>query len=128
MGLGYLPLGQPLSTLSGGEAQRLKLARALSEPAKGALFVLDEPSAGLHAEDARARRSRRSTRWPTMGASVVVVEHDLDMIRAVDWVIDLGPGAGPNGGRVVAEGTPAQVAKSGTRTGVALAGGSQRPR
>ena len=119
VGLGYLPLGQPLSTLSGGEAQRLKLARALSDPAKGGLFVLDEPSAGLHAEDARHVVDALHA-LAEEGASVVVVEHDLDMIRAVDWVIDLGPGAGPHGGRVVAEGTPAQIAKTDSRTGVAL--------
>jgi excinuclease ABC subunit A len=119
VGLGYLPLGQPLSTLSGGEAQRLKLARALSEPAKGGLFVLDEPSAGLHTEDARHVVDALHALVDD-GASVVVVEHDLDMIRAVDWVIDLGPGAGPKGGHVVAEGTPADIGRSQTRTGVAL--------
>ena len=119
VGLGYLPLGQPLSTLSGGEAQRLKLARALSSETKGTLFVVDEPSAGLHAEDAvhvvEALRSLVAE-----GASVVMVEHDLSVVREADWVIDLGPGGGPDGGTVVAEGTPAEIAASGTKTGIAL--------
>ncbi|HEY2512094.1 MAG TPA: excinuclease ABC subunit UvrA [Polyangiaceae bacterium] len=121
VGLGYLPLGQPLSTLSGGEAQRLKLARALSEPAQGGLFVVDEPSAGLHAEDARHVVDALHA-LVEEGGSVLVVEHDLDLIRAVDWVIDLGPGAGPEGGQVVAEGSPALVAKTSTKTGLALRG------
>lgn len=119
VGLGYLPLGQPLSTLSGGEAQRLKLARALSQGGKDTLFVIDEPSAGLHAEDNRAVIAALDA-LVEEGATVVMVEHDLAMVQKADWVIDLGPGGGPNGGRVVAAGTPAAVAKSKTKTGEAL--------
>ena len=119
VGLGYLPLGQPLSTLSGGEAQRLKLARALSSNAKGALFVVDEPSAGLHAQDAE-HVVRALRNLVEEGASVVMVEHDLSVVREAQWIIDLGPGGGPHGGTVVAEGTPAEIAASGTKTGEAL--------
>lgn len=119
VGLGYVQLGQPLSTLSGGEAQRLKLARALSEKAKNTLFVIDEPSAGLHSSDAEHVITALHD-LVKEGASVVVVEHDLDVIRATDWVIDLGPDAGPDGGRVVAEGTPASISRAATRTGEAL--------
>jgi excinuclease ABC subunit A len=127
VGLGYLSLGQPLSTLSGGEAQRLKLARALSEKADKTLFVVDEPSAGLHAQDA-AYVVDALRALVDEGASVVVVEHDLDVIRACDWVIDLGPGGGPHGGHVVAKGTPEQVAKTATRTGLALRESGARKR
>ena len=120
LGLGYLALGQPLSTLSGGEAQRLKLARALSERSAGTLFLLDEPSAGLHAEEI-VRLNEALVDLVRGGGSVIVVDHDLDVIAASDWVVDLGPGAGSDGGQIVAEGTPEEIARTNTRTGQALA-------
>ncbi|MBX3183314.1 MAG: excinuclease ABC subunit UvrA [Polyangiaceae bacterium] len=124
LGLGYLRLGQPLSTLSGGEAQRLKLARALCESAKGALFVLDEPSAGLHpSEVALLVRALNDVRRG--GGSVLLVDHDLDLISAADWVIDLGEGGGAQGGRVVAAGPPMALERGATAR--ALAGRSRPP-
>jgi excinuclease ABC subunit A len=120
LGLGYLPLGQPLNTLSGGEAQRLKLARALSAPSKGSLFVLDEPSAGLHGSDVAQVLSALDL-LVAGGGSVLLVEHDTAMIEAADWVVDLGPGAGRHGGTVVAVGTPATLRESGVgKTAAAL--------
>jgi excinuclease ABC subunit A len=120
LGLGYLPLGQPLNTLSGGEAQRLKVARALSEPSAGTLFVLDEPSAGLHGADVEYVVSALKE-LVAAGASALVVEHDTALVEASDWVVDLGPGAGRFGGRVVDQGTPDDLAARGTgRTADAL--------
>lgn len=119
LGLGYLKLGQPLSTLSGGEAQRLKLARVLGGQVDRQLFVIDEPSAGLHPSDVRHLVDALHE-LVDRGASVLVVDHDLAVIYGSDWGIDLGPGAGRFGGQVVAQGTPEQLAKAESRTGEAL--------
>jgi excinuclease ABC subunit A len=121
LGLGYLRLGQPLSTLSGGEAQRLKLARALSEKHAGALFVLDEPSAGLHADEVAHVLAALAV-IVEAGGSVIVVEHDLDVVANADFVLDLGPEAGVGGGQIMASGAPRAVALvQESRTGRALA-------
>ena len=119
LGLGYLPIGQPLSTLSGGEAQRVKLARALGGGQQGVLYLLDEPSAGLHGEDV-ARVLEALHALVDAGASVLVVDHDLDLLSSADWLVELGPGGGREGGRLVAEGTPEEVTRGSTRTGEAL--------
>jgi excinuclease ABC subunit A len=119
LGLGYLRIGQPLTTLSGGEAQRLKLARTLSEDLRGALLILDEPSAGLHADEVKQVLQALSA-IVTAGGSVLVVEHDLDLIGNADYVIDLGPGAGARGGRVLAVGPPRDLSSAESKTCAAL--------
>ncbi|HVW25888.1 MAG TPA: excinuclease ABC subunit UvrA [Polyangiaceae bacterium] len=119
LGLGYLRLGQPLSTLSGGEAQRLKLARALGEEHEGELLILDEPSAGLHADEV-GRVLDALDVIVDAGGTAIVVDHDLDVIARADHVIELGPEAGVRGGTIVAAGTPEQLAKADTRTAQAL--------
>jgi excinuclease UvrABC ATPase subunit len=119
VGLGYLSLGQPLTTLSGGERQRLKLATHMAE--KGGVYVLDEPTTGLHLADVEQLLGRLD-RLVDSGKSVIVVEHHQAVMAHADWIIDLGPGAGHDGGRIVFEGTPADlVAARSTLTGEHLA-------
>ncbi len=129
VGLGYLPLGQPLNTLSGGESQRLKLVRYLSDyagnsqlstlnsqpRADGALLLLDEPTTGLHRHDVK-RLLEVLQRIVDRGHSVVVIEHNLDVLKSADWILEVGPEAGADGGQIVAEGPPEDIAKTATAT------------
>ena len=109
LGLGYLALDRAGATLSTGERQRVQLARAVRNRTTGVLYVLDEPSIGLHPFDVRVLLGVFD-RLVASGATVVVIEHDLDVIANADWIIDMGPGGGESGGRIVATGTPEQIA------------------
>jgi len=113
VGLGYLKLGQPSTTISGGESQRVKLATELSKRDTGqTLYILDEPTTGLHFEDIRVLMNVLN-RLVDKGNTVIVIEHNMDVIKQADWIIDIGPEGGRGGGMIVAQGTPEQVAASG---------------
>jgi excinuclease ABC subunit A len=111
VGLGYIKIGQSAVTLSGGEAQRMKLAKELSKRQTGrTLYLLDEPTTGLHFEDV-SKLLEVIHRLTDLGNSVIIIEHNMDVIRNADWLIDLGPEGGEDGGRLVAQGTPDHVSK-----------------
>ena len=120
VGLSYIKLGQPATTLSGGEAQRVKLAKELSKTSTGnTLYLLDEPTTGLHFDDIKKLLSVLN-RLTDAGNTVLVIEHNLDVIKTADYIIDLGPEGGDGGGEIIATGTPEEIAESGTYTGLYL--------
>jgi len=109
VGLGYIKIGQQATTLSGGEAQRIKLAKELSKRSTGrTMYILDEPTTGLHSHDIKKLLEILQT-FVIQGNTVVVIEHNLDVIKTADWIIDMGPDGGINGGRIIAEGSPEKI-------------------
>lgn len=119
--MGYIKIGQPATTLSGGEAQRVKLASELSKRSTGkTIYILDEPTTGLHIADVH-KLTEVLQKLVETGNTVIVIEHNLDLIKTADYIIDLGPEGGDEGGYIVAEGTPEQIAKAeGSYTGLYL--------
>src|SRR5207247_389607 len=127
VGVGYLTLGRSAATLSGGEGQRIRLATQIGANLRGVLYVLDEPSIGLHQRDNRKLLATLS-RLRDLGNTVIVVEHDEETIRTADYVIDLGPGAGEHGGHVIFQGTPAELMEEQeSLTGAYLTGARSIP-
>tara|TARA_B100000470_G_scaffold119840_1_gene92458 strand:- start:306 stop:782 length:477 start_codon:yes stop_codon:yes gene_type:complete len=123
VGLGYIKIGQQATTLSGGEAQRVKLAKELSKRSTGrTMYILDEPTTGLHTHDIKKLLEILQT-FVTHGNTVVVIEHNLDVIKTADWIIDMGPDGGVNGGQIIAEGSPEKITEiNGSYTGDFLKG------
>lgn len=126
VGLGYIHIGQPSPTLSGGEAQRIKLAKELSRPSQGKTFyILDEPTTGLHFHDI-AKLIEVLQSLVTLGNTVLVIEHNMDLVKTTDWIIDLGPEGGEAGGKLLSEGPPEKIAKLKTSTGIALSSKAEK--
>ena len=123
VGLGYIKIGQQATTLSGGEAQRIKLAKELSKRSTGrTLYILDEPTTGLHSHDIKKLLEILQT-FVSLGNTVIVIEHNLDVIKTADWIVDMGPEGGVNGGTIIAEGNPEKIAEiTGSYTGNFLKG------
>jgi excinuclease ABC subunit A len=119
VGLGYVKLGQGVNTLSSGELQRLKLASFLTQKTKKSIFIFDEPTRGLHFHDINILLEALETLVQN-GNTVIVIEHNIDIIKNVDWVIDLGPEGGDKGGKIIFSGTPEKLSKEKSHTGVAL--------